>query len=104
MTVHSFHVKVARLLRKLSLLNAESLPATTEMPGSGSDENTAVNDTPVMRPADYSKLFGEEFRISEEDSLDLVSASILDVSVVEEALLHLLYACASQVRFFTLTW
>lgn len=94
-------MKVARLLRKLSLLNAESLPASTEMPGSGIDENTAVNDTPLMRPADYSKLFGEEFRVSDDDSLDLVSASTLDISVVEEALLHLLYACASQVRFST---
>lgn len=68
---------------------------------SGIDENTAVNDTPLMRPADYFKLFGEEFRVSDDDSLDLVSASTLDISVVEEALLHLLYACASQVRFST---
>lgn len=94
-------MKVARLLRRLSLLNAESLPSTTEIPGSGSDESASVNDTPPMRPADYSKLFGEEFRVLDEEGLDLASARTLDISVVEEALLHLLYACASQVRFST---
>lgn len=94
-------MKVARLLRKLSLLNAESTPALSEIPESSSDDNTAVNDTPVLRPADYSKIFGEDFRISDDESLDLVNASILDVSAVEEALLHLLYACASQVSSFS---
>lgn len=37
--------KVARLLRKLILLNAESTPASSEIPGSSSDEHTTVNDT-----------------------------------------------------------
>ncbi|KAG0598738.1 hypothetical protein M758_12G097000 [Ceratodon purpureus] len=87
--------KVARLLRKLSLLNADGLRVTTELPGSGSDESTVANDTPLM-PADYSRLFGEEYRVTDDDSLDLGSASTLDISIVEEALLHLLYACASQ--------
>lgn len=94
-------MKVARLLRKLILLNAESTPASSEIPGSSSDEHTTVNDTPVLRPADYSKIFGEDFRISDDESLDLVNASSLDVSAVKEALLHLLYACAPQVSSFS---
>ena len=99
--VHNFGVQVARLLRKLSLLNADGLRVTTELPGSGSDESTVANDTPLM-PADYSRLFGEEYRVTDDDSLDLGSASTLDISIVEEALLHLLYACASQVCFLLL--
>lgn len=88
--------KVARLLRKLSLLNAEILPATADLVGPGNEESPTVNETPPMRPTDYSKLFGEEFCVPDDDSLDLSSASTLDISVVEEALLHLLFACATQ--------
>jgi hypothetical protein len=98
-----FFFSVVHSLRfhSFDMLNADSLRPTTELPGSGSDENTAANDTPLM-PADYSKLFGEEYRVSDDDSVDLGSAGTLDISVVEEALLHLLYACASQVCFSTL--
>lgn len=91
-------MQVARLLRKLSLLNAEILPATADLVGPGNEESPTVNETPPMRPTDYSKLFGEEFCVPDDDSLDLSSASTLDISVVEEALLHLLFACATQVR------
>lgn len=46
--------------------------------------------------ADYSSLFGEEFRIP-DDHWDTYCLNVLDVGVVEEGILHVLYACASQV-------
>lgn len=80
-------------MRKLSLLNSESALIATE----GSEDNVAANDTPPMRPADYTKLFGEDFRIPDDDTLEIGSASMIDIPLVEEALLHVLYACATQV-------
>lgn len=45
--------------------------------------------------ADYSSLFGEEFKIPDDD-WDSSSANLLDIAAVEEGILHVLYACASQ--------
>ncbi|KAL6981534.1 hypothetical protein U1Q18_023162 [Sarracenia purpurea var. burkii] len=44
---------------------------------------------------DYSNLFGDEFRIP-DDYWDTNYLSFLDVGAVEEGILHVLYACASQ--------
>ncbi|KAI4356168.1 hypothetical protein L6164_000211 [Bauhinia variegata] len=44
---------------------------------------------------DYSNLFGEEFQMPEEPS-DCSYLNILDIGAVEEGILHVLYACASQ--------
>lgn len=90
---------MARLLRKLSLLNSESALIATEGSAVGVEDNIAANDTPPMRPADYTKLFGEDFRIPEDDTLEIGSASMIDIPLVEEALLHVLYACATQVKY-----
>lgn len=49
-----------------------------------------------MHLADYSSLFGEEFRIP-DDQWDAYCLNVLDVAAVEEGILHVLYACASQV-------
>ncbi|GAV65319.1 hypothetical protein CFOL_v3_08834 [Cephalotus follicularis] len=45
--------------------------------------------------ADYSNLFGEEFQIL-DDHWDSTIVNILDIGSVEEGILHVLYACASQ--------
>ncbi|KAG2411224.1 hypothetical protein I3760_Q020100 [Carya illinoinensis] len=50
------------------------------------------NSFPVV---DYSDLFGEEFRIP-VDPWDSSYLNILDLGEVEEGILHVLYACASQ--------
>ncbi|XP_028765027.1 uncharacterized protein LOC114723053 isoform X2 [Neltuma alba] len=44
---------------------------------------------------DYSNLFGEEFQILDQH-WDYSYLNILDVGAVEEGMLHVLYACASQ--------
>ncbi|KAL2319377.1 hypothetical protein Fmac_028346 [Flemingia macrophylla] len=44
---------------------------------------------------DYSNLLGEEFRIPDEQ-WDCSYLNILDISAVEEGILHVLYSCASQ--------
>ncbi|KAH6820390.1 hypothetical protein C2S53_015870 [Perilla frutescens var. hirtella] len=49
---------------------------------------------PVSLP-DYSNLFGEEFQIP-CDSWDLTYLNVLDSAAVEEGLMHVLYASASQ--------
>lgn len=63
----------------------------------GSEDMTTKAESAVQAPvADYSHLFGEEFKLPEEDASDITSSNILDVAALEEALLHILYACASQ--------
>lgn len=55
-----------------------------------------VSENPFSS-ADYSSLFGEEFQMA-EDNWDSSYLNILDISAVEEGILHVLYACASQVK------
>lgn len=47
---------------------------------------------------DYSNLFGEEFQLP-DDQWDSSYLNILDLGVVEEGILHVLFACASQVNY-----
>lgn len=47
---------------------------------------------------DYSNLFGDEFRMQDEQ-WDCSYLNVLDMAVVEEGILHVLYSCASQVSF-----
>ena len=53
------------------------------------------NPVPLL---DYSSLFGEEFQIP-DDHWDSSILSVLDIGAVEEGILHVLYACVSQVDF-----
>ncbi|KAH9298581.1 hypothetical protein KI387_030263, partial [Taxus chinensis] len=90
---------VARLLRKLTAPGCSpevSSPLTESMPLSGSDDMTTKGELISQAPAtDYSLLFGEEFKIF-EDTYDVNISNVLDVAAVEEGLLHILFACASQ--------
>lgn len=55
----------------------------------------------ILHPAsfiDYSDIFGEEFR-SPEHHGDSKVINVLDIALVEEGILHVLYACASQVNY-----
>lgn len=47
---------------------------------------------------DYSNLFGEEFLIP-DFHWEMSYLNVLDIKLVEEGLFHVLYACASQVRY-----
>ncbi|KAI9186124.1 hypothetical protein LWI28_013988 [Acer negundo] len=55
-------------------------------------KSEVFNPVPIV---DYSNLFGEEFQIP-DDLWDYSIVNILDIGAVEEGILHVLYACASQ--------
>lgn len=65
-----------------------------------SDEFSKPGSSDPISIIDYSKLFGEDFEVP-DDKWDLSYLSILDVGAVEEGILHILFACASQVGLQT---
>ncbi|KAG1355466.1 hypothetical protein COCNU_07G015780 [Cocos nucifera] len=73
----------------------ESMPTSDLTLSSSSDEMTKTEVTCHVHLADYSSLFGEEFRIP-EDNCDAAYLNVLDIAAVEEGILHVLYACVSQ--------
>ncbi|KAK6804186.1 hypothetical protein RDI58_001970 [Solanum bulbocastanum] len=64
---------------------------TTSVPDEGSQSEPS---TPPSF-ADYSDLFGDEFKIPEY-TWDSIFSNVLDIGLVEEGILHVLYACVSQ--------
>ncbi|XP_026406256.1 uncharacterized protein LOC113301683 isoform X2 [Papaver somniferum] len=68
---------------------------STDLTSTVSDETSKAEASNYMLLADYSSLFGEELKIP-EDHWDPNYANVLDISTVEEGVLHVLYACASQ--------
>lgn len=66
---------------------------TTSVPDEGSQSEPC---TPASF-ADYSDLFGDEFKIPEY-TWDSNFTNVLDTGLVEEGILHVLYACVSQVN------
>ncbi|CAM6088777.1 unnamed protein product [Calypogeia fissa] len=99
--------KVARLLRKLngSSLSGESLLSVGDstvtssgVTGTGLEEGVGGSE-PVTAPtflSDYSSIFGEDYRILDDDGVEIGHAGVLDVAAVEEGLIHILFASASQ--------
>ena len=61
------------------------------------EEAAGVDSCNQIVVSDYSELFGEEFHIPVVD-WDPSYTNVLDVGAVEEGILHVLYACASEVR------
>ncbi|KAJ8763138.1 hypothetical protein K2173_025523 [Erythroxylum novogranatense] len=86
----------ARVLHKLIE------PVTLQEGATSVVENASVVDESakfeVSNPVplvDYSILFGEDFQIP-DDHWDSSILNLLDIGAVEEGILHVLYACASQ--------
>ncbi|KAJ1694277.1 hypothetical protein LUZ63_010975 [Rhynchospora breviuscula] len=63
--------------------------------GSTSDEAAKNEMAGQAHLSDYSSLFGEEYKILEGCS-DATCLNLLDISSIEEGLLHVLYSSASQ--------
>ncbi|KAJ8631904.1 hypothetical protein MRB53_025240 [Persea americana] len=87
-----------RVLQKLSDPGTSlesSIPSSDSVSSSSPDEMAKAEASSHVHLADYSSLFGEEFRIP-DDHWDTYCLNVLDVGVVEEGILHVLYACASQ--------
>ena len=82
-------VQASLSLQKL-LLPASSTETAQSLPH---DESEKASD---LRLSDYSKLFGDEFLVPDEN-WDVSLISLLDISLVEEGMFHMLYACAAQV-------
>ncbi|KAJ4952696.1 hypothetical protein NE237_029528 [Protea cynaroides] len=72
----------------------ESIPSS-ELTSSVSDETPKAEGSNNVLLADYSILFGDEFLIPDEN-WDTNYLNLLDIGAVEEGILHVLYACASQ--------
>ena len=71
--------------------------STSEVaPGSG-DESLKTELLSPVPLLDYSNLFGEEFQLP-DDQWDSSYLNILDIGAVEEGILHVHFACASQVN------
>ncbi|XP_068635229.1 uncharacterized protein [Aristolochia californica] len=89
----------ARALQKLSEpgMLAEALrPSCDTISSSVVSEASKTEDNlnpPII--ADYSCLFGEEFKIP-DDHWDISYLNVLDIGLVEEGILHVLFACATQ--------
>ncbi|XP_054784251.1 uncharacterized protein LOC129291108 isoform X2 [Prosopis cineraria] len=87
---------VSRIMQKL--IGPDSVQ---DAPNSHSEVTSVVDETSNKETSssftfpDYSNLFGEEFQIPDQQ-WDYSYLNILDVGAVEEGLLHVLYACASQ--------
>lgn len=71
----------------------EILLVIVDLVGLGNEESFIVNEIFFMWLIDYFKLFGEEFCVLDDDSLDLSFVSMLDIFVVEEVLFYLLFVC-----------
>ncbi|XP_039063491.1 uncharacterized protein LOC120208242 isoform X2 [Hibiscus syriacus] len=84
-----------RMLQKLIepvTTTDESNPLTEVTPVLDESSKSELHNPHIN---DYSKLFGEEFRLM-DDHWDTRILNVLDMGAVEEGILHVLYACASQ--------
>lgn len=68
------------------------------LPNQVSDEIPKSDALSLVHSTDYSSMFGEEFSLSEYQ-FDGSLLNILDIAAVEEGILHVLYAAASQVIY-----
>ncbi|XP_050384796.1 uncharacterized protein LOC126801476 isoform X2 [Argentina anserina] len=87
--------KASRILHRLiEPVTVHEVLASPDEVTSG-DEVTKSEITNPAPLVDYSNLFGEEFKLL-DDHWDSSYLNILDIGAVEEGILHVLYACASQ--------
>ncbi|KAJ4842301.1 hypothetical protein Tsubulata_011276 [Turnera subulata] len=84
-----------RLIEPVAVQEASS---STDEVSSSLDEASKAESFNPHPLVDYSSLFGEEFQIP-NDQWDPRIINVLDIAAVEEGILHVLYACASQPLF-----
>ncbi|CAI9262315.1 unnamed protein product [Lactuca saligna] len=96
---------VCRMACKVLLKLEVEHPTTMQqvsIPSSDSDAMSAITNEKatssesLTQTTDYSDLFGEEFRVVNDDHWDFKYLQLLDIKAVEEGILHVLFACASQ--------
>ncbi|XP_030480176.2 uncharacterized protein LOC115697350 isoform X1 [Cannabis sativa] len=85
----------SRILQKLlEPLTVQETSASPSEATSGDESFKSDLLNPILL-LDYSNLFGEEFQLP-DDLWDSNYLNILDLGAVEEGILHVLFACASQ--------
>lgn len=75
-------------MQETSFFTKETSSLLEEAPASKLCDHVALSD--------YSELFGDQFVIPDVDWIPSF-INVLDIGAVEEGILHVLYACASQV-------
>lgn len=83
------------LLKLVEPQSVQKASISSDTTASVSDESLLTEQSDPVSLVDYSSLFGEEFQIL-GDHLDSSYLNFLDNRAVE-GVLHVLYACASQV-------
>jgi hypothetical protein len=84
------------LIEPVILQEASTSPEEVTSNPDETSKSELSNPVPIV---DYSNLFGEEFCVP-DDHWDTSCLNILDLGAVEEGILHVLYACASQVDYY----
>ncbi|XP_059649038.1 uncharacterized protein LOC132294992 isoform X2 [Cornus florida] len=90
--------QLGTICRTASRILLKLIGPITVQEGSISSSDVKSSKADLSNPilfVDYSSLFGEEFRIP-DDQWESNYINILDIAAVEEGILHVLYACASQ--------
>ncbi|XP_066387255.1 LOW QUALITY PROTEIN: uncharacterized protein [Miscanthus floridulus] len=93
-------LRASKVLQKLlepEPILDKSMNTGVMLPSQVSDEIPKRDAFSLVLSTDYSSMFGEEFSRS-ENQFDGSFLNILDIAAVEEGILHVLYASASQVN------
>ncbi|XP_050225471.1 uncharacterized protein LOC126674960 isoform X2 [Mercurialis annua] len=86
----------SRIMYKLvEPVTVQEVLTTTNEVTSALEETSQFEVSNPVPLVDYSSLLGEEFQIV-DDNWDSSILNLLDIGAVEEGILHVLYACASQ--------
>ncbi|KAF3447573.1 hypothetical protein FNV43_RR12760 [Rhamnella rubrinervis] len=85
----------SRILQKLiePVTVQEASVCSSEVTSGDESSKSELFNPPSL--VDYSNMFGEEFKLP-DDQCDSNYLNILDLAAVEEGILHVLYACGSQ--------
>ncbi|KAF3335895.1 hypothetical protein FCM35_KLT20402 [Carex littledalei] len=81
--------------RKVAIVLHSFIEPMQSVPSSTSDEAEKIEVGGQAHISDYSSLFGEDYKVLEGCS-DATCLNLLDISSIEEGLLHVLYSSASQ--------
>lgn len=92
-------IKASRILKKLvePCTMQDVVDHSSEI-SSNLDEEPKSEFLHTMSLVDYSELFGPEFSMP-NDQWDTTYLNVLDLGAVEEGIMHVLYACVSQVEY-----
>ncbi|XP_058743438.1 uncharacterized protein LOC131616188 [Vicia villosa] len=92
----SSNFEASRIIQKV-IDPEQNVPSPQNVLTDPLEEKSKLELTSPCTLVDYSNLFGEEFRMTDEH-WDCSYLNVLDIGAVEKGILHVLYFCAAQVR------